>query len=243
MRLPARRIATTALCAGLLLGITGPAALAADGESVRERTHAASQAPLPNTDELSSQVGSLATLGTVLTPVTDLLDAVLKADNGRLPAAEADKLGAAAKEALAKVEAAGTATAPGAVQPGVNNPAQPPAVNAPAQPPAAQTPAQPPAGNAPNDDAPVTLPAPVDEAAAPGADLTAKAVADLRRQVDALVKATTTGTPQQVSPAVEKVVTGAVNVVAATLVGSGLPAPDLAGLPALPNAPESAPAS
>ncbi|MFD9026095.1 hypothetical protein [Streptomyces parvulus] len=228
MRLPARRIATTALCAGLLIGISGPAVMAADGESVRERTHAASRAPLPDMAELQSQVGSLAGLGGVLTPVTDMLDAVLKADDGRLSAADADKLSDAVKDALAKAEAADADaddadTDDTATTPGTATPAQPPAVTAPE------------AGD------PVTLPAPVaaqDETAA-GPDLTATAYADLRKQIDALVKATTAGNAEQVSPAVENVVTGIVNVVAATLVGNGLPAADLAGLPAVPSTPEA----
>ncbi|MET9135523.1 hypothetical protein [Streptomyces parvulus] len=228
MRLPARRIATTALCAGLLIGIPGPAVMAADGESVRERTHAASHAPLPDVAELQSQVGSLAGLGGVLTPVTDMLTAVLKAEDGRLSAADADKLSDAVKDALAKAEAADADaddadTDDTATTPGTATPAQPPAVTAPE------------AGD------PVTLPAPVaaqdETAAAP--DLTATAYAELQKQVDALVKATTAGSAEQVSPAVENVVTGVVNVVAATLVGNGLPAADLAGLPAVPSAPEA----
>ncbi|ANJ07557.1 hypothetical protein LZP81_01195 [Streptomyces parvulus] len=228
MRLPARRIATTALCAGLLIGISGPAVMAADGESVRERTHAASHAPLPDVAELQSQVGSLAGLGGVLTPVTDMLTAVLKAEDGRLSAADADKLSDAVKDALAKAEAADADaddadTDDTATTPGTATPAQPPAVTAPE------------AGD------PVTLPAPVaaqdETAAAP--DLTATAYAELQKQVDALVKATTAGSAEQVSPAVENVVTGVVNVVAATLVGNGLPAADLAGLPAVPSAPEA----
>ncbi|MZD54405.1 hypothetical protein, partial [Streptomyces sp. SID5606] len=227
MRLPARRIATTALCAGLLIGISGPAVMAADGESVRERTHAASHAPLPDVAELQSQVGSLAGLGGVLTPVTDMLTAVLKAEDGRLSAADADKLSDAVKDALAKAEAADADaddadTDDTATTPGTATPAQPPAVTAPE------------AGD------PVTLPEPVaaqdETAAAP--DLTATAYAELQKQVDALVKATTAGSAEQVSPAVENVVTGVVNVVAATLVGNGLPAADLAGLPAVPSAPE-----
>ncbi|MFG3079470.1 hypothetical protein [Streptomyces parvulus] len=228
MRLPARRIATTALCAGLLIGISGPAVMAADGESVRERTHAASHAPLPDVAELQSQVGSLAGLGGVLTPVADMLTAVLKAEDGRLSAADADKLSDAVKDALAKAEAADADaddadTDDTATTPGTATPAQPPAVTAPE------------AGD------PVTLPAPVaaqdETAAAP--DLTATAYAELQKQVDALVKATTAGSAEQVSPAVENVVTGVVNVVAATLVGNGLPAADLAGLPAVPSAPEA----
>ncbi|MFH8441005.1 hypothetical protein ACH4D3_07195 [Streptomyces sp. NPDC018026] len=232
MRLPARRIATSALCAGLLIGISGPAVMAADGDSVRERTHAASRAPLPDAEELQSQVGSLAGLGGVLTPVTDMLGAVLKADNGQLSATDADKLSAAVKDALAKAEAADTdaddaATTPGTTTPGTTTPVQPPAVTAPE------------AGT----DTPVTLPAPVtepgDAGTAAASDLTATATAELQKQVDALVKATTSGTAEQVTPAVKDVMTGIVNVVAATLVGNGLPAADLAGLPGVPTAPEA----
>lgn len=234
MRLPARRIATTALTAGLLIGLSGPAVMAADGDSVRERTHAASRAPLPDAEELQSQVGSLAGLGGVLTPVTDLLNAVLKADNGRLPAAEADELAAAVKEALAEADAADAddaATAPGTTTPGTTTPGT-------------STPAQPPVVTAPEAGNPVTLPAPVTAQSGDGAqaatDLTAAAHAALQVRIDALLEATTSGTAAQVSPAVENVVTGVVNVVAATLVGGGLPAADLAGLPALPSAPEAA---
>ncbi|MFC7936172.1 hypothetical protein ACFU2J_08060 [Streptomyces sp. NPDC057387] len=227
MRLPARRIATSALCAGLLIGLSGPAVMAADGDSVRERTHAASRAPLPDADELQSQVSSLAGLGGVLTPVTDMLTAILKADNGQLSAADAEKLSAAVEDALAKAEAAGTDAADAATTPGTSTPAQPPAVTAPE------------AGT----DTPVTLPAPVtaqsEDGTATASDLTATAQAELQKQIDALVKATTSGTADQVSPAVENVMTGIVNVVAATMVGNGLPAADLAGLPGVPTAPEA----
>ncbi|MGW4551462.1 hypothetical protein ACWEN4_34705 [Streptomyces violaceorubidus] len=227
MRLPARRIATSALCAGLLIGLSGPAVMAADGDSVRERTHAASHAPLPDAEELQSQVSSLAGLGGVLTPVTDLLGAVLKADNGQLSATDADKLSDAAKDALAKAEAADTDADAAATTPDTGTEAQPPAVNAP------QT----------GSDTPVTLPAPVtaqdEDGTAAASDLSATANAALLKQVDALVKATTSGTAEEVSPAVKDVMTGIVNVVAATLVGNGLPAADLAGLPGVPTAPES----
>ncbi|MFD8430073.1 hypothetical protein ACFV1R_20990 [Streptomyces coelicoflavus] len=232
MRLPARRIATSTLCAGLLIGLSGPAVMAADGDPVRERTHAASHAPLPDADELQSQVAGLADLGGVLTPVTDMLTAVLKADNGQLSATDADKLSAAVEDALAKADAADTdaddtATTPGTTTPGTTTPAEPPAVTAPE------------AGT----DTPVTLPAPVtaqsDDGTAAASDLSAAAEAELQKQIDALVKATTSGTAEQVSPAVKDVMTGIVNVVAATLVGNGLPAADLAGLPGVPTAPEA----
>ncbi|MER7054761.1 hypothetical protein [Streptomyces sp. NPDC000351] len=243
MRLPARRIATSALCAGLLIGLSGPAVMAADGESARERTHAASRAPLPDAAELQNQVGSLAGLGGVLTPVTDLLSAVLEADNGRLSTEEADQLAAAAKDALAKADAADAddaVTAPGTTTPGTTAPGT--------TTPGTTTPAQPPVVTAPEAETPVTLPAPVvaqtDDGATAAteaaAGLAAAAQAALQVRIDALVEATTSGTAGQVSPAVEDVVTGVVNVVAATLVGGGLPAADLAGLPALPSTPEAA---
>jgi hypothetical protein len=100
--LPARRVASTALCAVLLVGM-GPAAVAADPP--RERAHpasAASRAPLPDADALLAQVKGLGDLGGVLTPVTGLLNSVLKADNGQLPAAEATKLHTAVRDAIAK---------------------------------------------------------------------------------------------------------------------------------------------
>jgi hypothetical protein len=91
--LSARRLASSALCAALLVGIAGPAATAAG--PARERGHAASPgAP-------RAQVRKLDAAGGGLTPVADLLNAALKADGGRLPAAEAKKLGDAAKRALA----------------------------------------------------------------------------------------------------------------------------------------------
>ncbi|MET7324330.1 hypothetical protein [Streptomyces sp. NPDC005549] len=228
MRLPARRIATSALCAGLLIGLSGPAVMAADGDSVRERAHAASHAPLPDAAELQNQVGSLAGLGGVLTPVTDLLGAVLKADDGRLSATDADKLSAAVKDALAKADAADTDADDTATTPGTSTPAQPPAATAPET----------------GTDTPVTLPAPVtaqsDDGTAAASDLSAAAEAELQKRIDALVKASTSGTAEQVSPAVKELMTGIVNVVAATMVGNGLPAADLAGLPGVPTAPEAA---
>ncbi|BFO21637.1 hypothetical protein SHKM778_80250 [Streptomyces sp. KM77-8] len=85
--LPARRIALGALCAALLAGVTGPAALAAD-------TRPAPTAPL-------AQVRTADAPEHGLTPVVDLLRAVLEADDGRLPAEEARRLGDAALAALA----------------------------------------------------------------------------------------------------------------------------------------------
>ncbi|MEW2398471.1 hypothetical protein [Streptomyces sp. NPDC046862] len=97
--LSARHIASSALCAALLVGVTGPAAMAVD--TARERSHAASaDARLPRADAILKKLRKVN--GGELTPVADLLLAVLEADDGRLPADEARKLGAAAKRALAK---------------------------------------------------------------------------------------------------------------------------------------------
>ncbi|MET7271668.1 hypothetical protein ABZS59_10860 [Streptomyces flaveolus] len=92
--LPARLIAPGVLCAALLGGVTGPAAWAADTapEHHRATTSAA----------LLDQVRAVDADEHGLAPVVDLLKAVLEADDGRLPAAEAKKLGDAARDALAK---------------------------------------------------------------------------------------------------------------------------------------------
>lgn len=265
MRLPARRIAASAFCATVLLAVTGPAATAADGDSVRERTSAASRAPLPDVGALTAQVQSLSGLGGVVAPVSDLLGAVLKADDGRLTKEQAEQFSKAVEEALAKAQATGMPIAPEAAAPGTTTPdtATPgttaPGVGTPAQPPVAL---QPPAVAQPNDDAPATtLPAPLapaplapaplapapaaPAAVAPAADesgtastgLIGAALDALRKSIETLIGASTSAQPEQVSPAAAGVVTDVVNVVAATLFGGGLPAPDLAGLPPLPAAP------
>ncbi|WP_086558646.1 hypothetical protein [Streptomyces africanus] len=102
--LPARRIASSALCAALLVGITGPVAMAAD--SARGHAHVAPDARLPGADMRLAQIATLN--WGELTPVADLLNAALRS-NGRLPAAEATKLGAEAKAALAEAAAKGVA--------------------------------------------------------------------------------------------------------------------------------------
>ncbi|MEU5466042.1 hypothetical protein ACH41C_13295 [Streptomyces althioticus] len=92
--LPARRIALGALCAALLVTTTGPAALAA-GSHPGQDPAASLVERLPQSD----------TARTDLTPVTDLLHAVLSAPGGQLPLAEAQRLAAAAREAVARAAA------------------------------------------------------------------------------------------------------------------------------------------
>ncbi|MGV4981907.1 hypothetical protein ACVB8X_17790 [Streptomyces sp. NRAIS4] len=96
---PVRRVASTALCAVLLAGITGPVAFAADSTP---QTHTVAQAPVPDADKLLARVNALGRFGTLLDPVSNLLNTVLKADKGQLSADQATKLVQAAKDAVAK---------------------------------------------------------------------------------------------------------------------------------------------
>ncbi|GAA3782128.1 hypothetical protein [Streptomyces chiangmaiensis] len=106
--LPARRLATTALCATLVLGTAGPTAVASDRGSTRDLiqatgvTHPAAT-PVPGSDALLAQVQRLAGADGAVGPVTELLNAVLEADNGQLPADEAARLGKAVKDAIARM--------------------------------------------------------------------------------------------------------------------------------------------
>ncbi|MCZ4515676.1 hypothetical protein O3Q52_47740, partial [Streptomyces sp. ActVer] len=65
-------------------------------------------------------------------------------------------------------------------------------------------------------------------------DLKADALKALQAAVDSLVKAATSGDVAGVAAAALAVVTGLVNVVVATVLGGGLPAANLPGLPKLP---------
>ncbi|WP_416963670.1 hypothetical protein [Streptomyces sp. Agncl-13] len=217
--LPARRVASSVLCATVLIGIAGPAAVAADNDSARKHVHAASSAPVPGADALLAQVKGLGDVGGVLTPVTDLLTQALKADNGQLSADQAKTLGDAVTAAIAKV----TAAAPAA-------PAVPAVPAAPAVPAVPAVPAAPALPSLKSGD---------DSKAEAPADLAGDALASLQKAVATLLAAVTSGDVAGVVPAVTGVVTGLVNVVAATLLGGGLPAPSLPGLPALPSLPST----
>ncbi|MFI6092133.1 hypothetical protein [Streptomyces sp. NPDC051218] len=208
--LPVRRIATTVLSATLLLGAAAPA-IAAESDSSHGSTRQAAGEPVPDVEKLLAQVKTLGDVGGVLTPVTDLLTAVLKAEKGQLPEADATKLTASAKDAI--TEATGAAP---------QTPALP------------QTPAAPDTSTVPQAPALPQAPSGTDKAAP---DPKADALKALQTTVDALLKAATGGDAAKAAGAVPPVLTGLVNVLAATLVGGGLPAPDLAGLPALPKEP------
>ncbi|MEU1551695.1 hypothetical protein ABZ517_03095 [Streptomyces scabiei] len=166
--LPVRRLAVSALGAALLLGVTAPAVLAADVGSAPERTRSA--APVPGADALQAQLKGLGDLGGVLKPVTELLDAVLKADDGRLSADRAAELGKAVRDAIDKARASAPATPPAAVPPGVPPvvlPVAPPVVPPVALPVDPAAPAVPPAADAPTVPAAPSLPSVPASPAAP----------------------------------------------------------------------------
>ncbi|WNM35210.1 hypothetical protein RKE30_35015 [Streptomyces sp. Li-HN-5-11] len=204
--LPARRIASSALCAALLVGITAPTVMAAD--SARERGHAAShEARLPGADVLLAQIGNLNAFRGELAPVADLLTAALKADHGQLPAAEARRLGDAAKGALAKVAAKAPAVS-----------VRPPAV-------------APPAAAAPAPATGVLLPAPARDAAGSvtsghrAADPTDDALEALQKALDSVLQSITSGDVSQVLPTVTGLLTGVINLITGSLAATALPAP------------------
>ncbi|MFJ8020233.1 hypothetical protein [Streptomyces sp. NPDC096311] len=221
--LPARRLASSVLCASLLLGISGPVALAADSDSARGHTRAS--APVPGADALLAQVKSLADIAGVLAPVTDLLNAVLKAENGQLSADQAAKLAQAVKDAIAKAGAA--------------VPVTPPAVSTPTLPALPAVPTLPSVKKSAEEQ---DNKAPRDKGSrAPAArDLAGDALAALQKAVDTLVAAATSGDATKVVPAATAVLTGLVNFVVAVVLGGGLPTASLPGLPPLPALPTPA---
>lgn len=87
-----RHLATSALCAALLLGTAAVPALAAPPDSGRSAVR--------------SQTPALAGLGTALTPVTHLLNSAVYADDDPLTEAEAKELADAVAEAQKEIDAA-----------------------------------------------------------------------------------------------------------------------------------------
>ncbi|MEU1014755.1 hypothetical protein ABZ383_13690 [Streptomyces sp. NPDC005900] len=184
--LPVRRIATSALCATLVLGTAGPAlALPVDG-TPRDQTWTAHRAPAPAPETMLAQARQLHDAAGVITPTTELLTAVLKAPGHKLSPEDVEKY----YEAMWRAVEATGAKAPGA-------PADPKAP----------------------------------------ADPRASALTALQKANTTLLEATAAGDVAAVRTHAPALVTGMVNVVAATLVVGGLPTPDLAGLSPLPNAP------
>ncbi|AWE50358.1 hypothetical protein [Streptomyces nigra] len=208
-----RRIATSALCAALLLGAVAPA-LAAGPDDTRP----ASRTAADRRAALRDQTDALAGLGTVLTPVTRLLDSALAADDDPLTAAEAKKLAAAAREAVAQAREEALAEAAQEVA----------------------------AARAEAEEARREAAADREEALTDAADaadatdttdttdttgLTSGALDALGKAVDGLLAALLADKGEQVDPAADNVVKKLVDVSVATLLDRGLPAARLPGLP------------
>ncbi|MFE0645475.1 hypothetical protein ACFW2Y_28285, partial [Streptomyces sp. NPDC058877] len=242
-----RHLTALAISAAITLGTAGPAIAGEHHPS--PAVDRAAHAPLPDAAALLSQAEALGGLGSVTTPVAELVTAALKADSGQLPAADVEAL--KGKIAAAVDQAKATAPDPIADAPAPEVPVTPPTVDAPVEPPAAELPAappvteppvEPPAVEPPSVEVPVTLPAepPVNLPAAAGAkaatireaapaDVVSEALAGVEEAVAALLAAVTSGDAAGVVPQVTSTLTSLVNLAVATVLGSGLPAPDLPG--------------
>lgn len=137
--LSARRLASAAISATLLIGIGAPAAVAVDHEPRHERASTAVKDPIPGAEALLEQVKTLGDLLAVLQPVTDVLDTVLNAKDGISPAQAAQFL----KKVQDAIAAATVAQAPVPVPQAPLTPAAPettPATSLPTTPPAVPAP-------------------------------------------------------------------------------------------------------
>ncbi|MFG2721152.1 hypothetical protein ACGFW5_23065 [Streptomyces sp. NPDC048416] len=222
-----RRVAAVALSTAIVIGSAGTA-MATDVQPPRP---VSAGAPVPpGADQVLGQAQTLAALGAVLKPVTDLLTGVLK---GGSPA-DVKVLADRATKALDAVKTPAPATPTAPTKPA---PATP---TAPAKPDTAAAPAKPGTAAAPALTlAPLSLGGP--GTAAGPMDVKGDAVAALKKSLDDLLKAVTSANAAGVVPAATGVVTNLVGLVTATVVGGGLPAPKLSGLPALPPPPGGAP--
>ncbi|OKJ59727.1 hypothetical protein AMK27_19750 [Streptomyces sp. CB02009] len=244
--LATRRITALAISAVITLGTAGPA-IAGEHHPTTAAERAA-RAPLPDVAALLAQAEALGELGSVTTPVTELVTAALKADSGQLPAVDAEALKAEIAAAVEEAKATAPAPLPDApvTPPSTGLPVTPPSTDLPVTPPSTDLPVTPPAAELPVTP-PVTLPVAADanaawagKAAAP-ADVVDDALATVEKAVAALLAAVTSGDAGGVVPQVTATLTSLVNLAVSTVLGSGLPAPDLAGLPALPALPVTTP--
>lgn len=108
--LPVRRLASTTLCATLVLGTAGPA-FASQGDATRDDARTAPRAPAPDAKALLGQAQQLSSLGGVLTPVAELVTQVLKAKDNKLPPEDVKKHTDAVEKAI-EAAAESPATAP-----------------------------------------------------------------------------------------------------------------------------------
>ncbi|MEU1862401.1 hypothetical protein [Streptomyces gardneri] len=249
--LATRRITALAISAAITLGAAGPAVAGEHHPS--SAADRAAHAPLPEAAALLTQAEALGDLGSVTTPVTELVTAALKADAGQLPAADADVLKTKIAAAVEQAKETAPAPLPDTPAPDLPAPDLPapdlPAPDLPAPDlPAPDLPAPDlPAPDLPAPDLPVKPPvslpvaAGAKAAAAAPADVVDDALATVEKAVAGLLAAVTSGDAAGVVPQVTATLTSLVNLAVATVLGSGLPAPDLAGLPALPALPVAVP--
>ncbi|MFI9292670.1 hypothetical protein [Streptomyces gardneri] len=249
--LATRRITALAISAAITLGAAGPAVAGEHHPS--SAADRAAHAPLPEAAALLTQAEALGDLGSVTTPVTELVTAALKADAGQLPAADADALKTKIAAAVEQAKETAPAPLPDTPAPDLPAPDLPapdlPAPDLPAPDlPAPDLPAPDlPAPDLPAPDLPVKRPVSLPVAAgakaasAAPADVVDDALATVEKAVAGLLAAVTSGDAAGVVPQVTATLTSLVNLAVATVLGSGLPAPDLAGLPALPALPVAVP--
>ncbi|MEV7733356.1 hypothetical protein AB0O75_14920 [Streptomyces sp. NPDC088921] len=215
--------------------------------------------PVPHADALRPQVEALAELGGVLTPVTDLLNTVLKADNGQISVEQAAKLGDAVKDATAKITEEASAAA---VTPPTTGMTTTPSTTTGTTTTGTTATSSTTTGTTATSSTTTgttatssttttdgtTMPAPsllltlIQNAGDSGArsvkapaDLLDDAIEALEKAIDALITAVTSGESTQVESTLPAVISGLVDAVAATMLDTELPAPDLAGLSSLPS--------
>ncbi|MDN3264768.1 hypothetical protein QWJ26_34210 [Streptomyces sp. CSDS2] len=208
--LPVRRLASTALCASVLVGVTGPAAVAAD--TAREHGHTATQVSVPaaQKERLLARARALGSLNPALNPVVELLHQSL--EKGDLPVGEAARLGAAAKAALA-----GVAAGPAPIT--MVKPATTPASTASASPTAPVAPTALRAARHAHHAVPVAR------------DIFDDVFSALETAIDNLVEAIT-GDSDQLLQSATDVMSGLEKLLEADVTGSGTSAPSVVFLPA-----------
>ncbi|WP_328299816.1 hypothetical protein OG389_19920 [Streptomyces sp. NBC_00435] len=219
-----------ALCLTLLT--VSPGLASATAESGKPQAAAAAPAgkAIPGTEALLAQVQSLAAVGGVLRPVTDLLAAVLKSPDGKVPEADLAALKEKVDAALAELKKGLPATPALPVPvPPVDAPKLP--VETPKLP--VETPKLPVEApklplEAPK--LPVALPVAARKAAGGPLDLATGAIDKLKSSVDGLHKAAgPCGCSTDAKAKATDVLTDLVAALVALLTGLGLP-----GLPTLP---------
>ncbi|MFF5449062.1 hypothetical protein [Streptomyces sp. NPDC012888] len=250
-----RRLTRHTLPAALCLSLLAVPTTAAGAASAPERPASApASAPVPGADALLKQVSTLGNVAEVLRPATALVEAILKADEGKVPQADLDKHVTALKAAVDKLKASlPAAPAVPVPVPPVDAPDLP--VEAPKLPVEApklpveapklpvEAPKLPAEAPKPPADAP-KLPVKADAAAAPlrtdvragtaagPLDLINSALDGLLKAVEGLTKAAgPCGCAADAGTKVTDVLTSLINALLALLAGAGLPVPNLPGLP------------